>query len=139
MKHYKHHLCIIAGIVFILIGFIFMSNSYDLYETFPYVFIGLGIGVLAYGTGEFFYNKLKLHKNDYVEIVEIEREDERNLSIIEKANAKAFQLMIYVFAVLIILFAIVNVNKYITLSLTVVYVTIFLSKFYFIYKLQHKM
>ena len=53
--------------------------------------------------------------------IEIEQKDERNVAIANRAKAKAYDIMIFVFGALMVSFAIMNVELRVTLMLVFAY------------------
>lgn len=95
------------GIGLVVVGFLFHKNSVStdkMMATISYIFIGVGCGIF----GHFMDNLIKYFSTKNHEELErqiqIEKNDERNILIVEKSKAKAYDLMIYLFASLLIIF-----------------------------------
>lgn len=76
----------------------------------PYVFVGIGCGIFGQGMGNLINSKVLKGHPDIEKQMEIERKDERNIAIGNRAKAKAYDLMIFVFGALMISFALMNVG-----------------------------
>ena len=96
-----------VGIGLVVVGFLLHKYSLrtdKMIVTIPYIFIGVGCGIF----GHFMDNLIKYFSTKNHEELErqiqIEKNDERNILIVEKSKAKAYDLMIYLFASLLIIF-----------------------------------
>ena len=76
----------------------------------PYVFVGIGCGIFGQGMGNLISKKVLKGHPDIEKQMEIERKDERNITISNRAKAKAYDLMIYVFGALLLSFALMGVG-----------------------------
>lgn len=90
----------------------------------PYVFIGIGSGAFGHGvvnvvTSRTFQNHPALLKQ-----IEIDKKDERNIVIANRAKAKAYDLMIFVFSTLMVSFALMGVDMTAILLLVFSYLLI---------------
>jgi hypothetical protein len=72
--------------------------------------IGLGCGFLGYGSGEWIRGKIMKEQPDVVKRIEIEKQDERNLAIGYRSKAKAYDLMVYIFGALLLVFTLLDVQ-----------------------------
>jgi hypothetical protein len=76
----------------------------------PYVFVGIGCGIFGQGMGNLISGKVLKGHPDIEKQIEIERKDERNISISNRSKAKAYDLMIFVFGALMLSFALMDVG-----------------------------
>lgn len=87
----------------------------------PYVLIGIGCGIFAQGMGNLISRKALKGHPDIEKQMEIERKDERNIAISNRAKAKAYDLMVYVFGALLFSFALMGVGMAPILLLDIAY------------------
>jgi len=65
--------------------------------------------------------------------------DERNQAISNKAKARVYDLMIYVYAVILVAFALMQVDMYVILSLVTVYLFFIFTNVYYFTKYNKEM
>ena len=71
--------------------------------------------------------------------IQIEKNDERNILIVEKSKAKAYDLMIYLFASLLIIFSLMGVDKLAIIMIVAIYLSIQIYALYWRSKFESKM
>ena len=135
-------LFLFLGIGFLVLGFWVHKNSGgrdQMTMVVPYLFIALGCGVFGHFTGNIMkYYSIKNHE-DLMRQLEIEKKDERNILITEKSKAKAYDLMIYLFAALILIFSLMGVDKLQIVIIVATYLSIQVYALYWSSKLESKM
>ena len=90
----------------------------------PYVMIGVGSGLFVQGMGGVL-SRNALKKNPELEKqIEIEKKDERNIAIANRAKAQAYDRMIFIFGALMLSFALMNVDMAATLLLVFAYLVV---------------
>ncbi|MTI46405.1 hypothetical protein [Sporosalibacterium faouarense] len=113
---------LIVGVVIACIG------GFLLRETEPKalsgVFIGIGAGLLGLSVGELINIKVVNRYPDYKRMIDIENKDERNIKIKNLAKAKAFDFMIKVFGILMLVYALMNEKLVTILMLVGVYLSV---------------
>ncbi|NGZ74819.1 DUF6442 family protein [Saccharibacillus alkalitolerans] len=122
-----------AGILLFAVG-IYLVKGLDrpdgVLRALPYVCVGLGCGLFGQGAGELL-NALILRKHpEQAKNLEIERRDERNVMLSERAKAKGFDAMTYIFAALLLAFALMGVSFEVILPFVIAYL---LVQFYAVY------
>jgi flagellar biogenesis protein FliO len=136
-------------IVFSVLGFVVMvagillavlwPDNQGIMLTLPYVCIGIGAGIFGGCLG----TSIRIHllkKNPQASRQnEIEARDERNIAINNKAKAKAFDLMKFLFCGLILAFALLQASLWVVLSMVAAYLLLIFSMLYFINKFQKEM
>ena len=90
-------------------------------QALPYVMIGLGCGIFGHGMGDIINrasmkNHLELAQQD-----EINKTDERNVAIANRAKAKAYDAMLFIFGALMVALALMNVDLIVVLLLVFAY------------------
>ncbi len=107
--------------------------------TLPYVCFGIGAGVFGGNLG-MAIQKYMLNKDfERAKKIEIEQKDERNITIANKAKAKAYDFMIMIFSGVILAFTLLQVELYVLLALIAVYLLIIFTMIYWLNKYQKEM
>ena len=92
--------------------------------------IGIGCGLFGYGVGEM-VNRHVLDSNPTLaKEQEIAQKDERNVALANRAKAKAYDLMTYMMAALLLTFALMGVAMEVVVVLVLAYLAI---EFYALY------
>ena len=132
----------IVGIGLVVVGFLLHKNSLStdkLIVIIPYIFIGVGCVIFGHFMGNLIkYFSTKNHKKLERQI-QIDKNDERNILIAEKSKAKAYDLMIYLFTSILIIFSLMGVDKLVILIIVVVYLSIQIYALYWRSKFESKM
>lgn len=105
----------------------------------PYLLIGLGCGIFGHYTGNIIsYFSIKSNE-ELKRQIEIEKNDERNRLIAEKSKSKAYDLMIYLFAAMLIMFSLMGVDKLQIIIIVSVYLSIQVYALYWRSKFERTM
>ena len=130
------------GIGLVVVGFLIHNKSVStdkMIPTISYIFIAVGCGIF----GHFMDNLIKYFSTKNHEQLErqiqIDKNDERNILIAEKSKAKAYDLMIYLFASLLIIFSLMGVDKLAIIMIVAIYLSIQIYALYWRYKFESKM
>ena len=132
----------ILGLLLLVIGFILMKTIEDpqgIMRALPYVLIGIGCGVFGQNLGEIISNRTLKKYPDEAKKIEIERKDERNLMLSYRAKAKAYDLMVYVYGAVMLIFALMQVDIITIMILVLSYLFIIFSGVYFRSKYEKEM
>lgn len=131
-----------VGIGLVVVGFLLHKYSLrtdKMIVTIPYIFIGVGCGIF----GHFMDNLIKYFSTkNYKELerqIQIDKNDERNILIAEKSKAKAYDLMIYLFASMLIIFSLMGVDKLAIIMIVAIYLSIQIYALYWRSKFENKM
>ncbi len=134
-----------ANVFFLIVGLLicaagplllwFAPAEEGLLEGLPYICIGVGVGVFGGNLGAL----LAYRKPEAMKQTEIERKDERNQALANKAKAKAFNVMLYVVAAVNIAFALMQVEAYVVLTLTGIYLFLIGVMIYYLNKYHKEM
>lgn len=136
-------------LVYSLIGFIILSlgavfakstrNEQGFIYTLPYLLIGIGSGIFGQNLGSALNIRAMKKSPQLAKQHEIAENDERNIAIITKSKAKAFDLMVIVFGVLMMVFALIQTDWKVILTFVIAYLFVLFSKIYFVVKYQKEM
>lgn len=138
----KDSLLSLLGIGLVGIGFMLYKNSMntdDIWLRLPYLLIGIGCGICGHYAGNLL-KSLSISNNEALKKqMQIEQKDERNILIAEKSKAKAYDLMRYLWAGMLIIFSIMDVDKYIIFVLVTLYLVMHIYALYWRFKYENKM
>ncbi len=87
----------------------------------PYVLVGVGCGAFGGGLGNLISRKAMQNSPDIQKRKEIAQNDERNVAIANRAKAKAYDRMVFVFGALMLAFALMGVDTAAVLLLVAAY------------------
>lgn len=145
MKQYKvcrYVFLAIIGFIIFCVGLALIKLSQDaegILKTLPYICVGIGAGILGGNLGTAFKNKAMLKNPQAARQMEIEQKDERNQAISNKAKARVYDLMIFVYAAIILAFALMQVDIYVTLTLVAIYLVFIFTNVYYFNKYNKQM
>lgn len=115
------------GLALIVLGiFAHMNGASDVkgIVAIYYLLIGIGCGIFGHFTGNII-SYFSLRNNEaHMRQIEIEKKDERNIVIAEKSKSKAYDLMIYLFAAMLIMFSLMGADKLQIVIVVAVYLSI---------------
>lgn len=113
MKKIKNYLITAVGIVVFALGLCLVKtfdNPEEFLRALPYVCIGIGSGMFGHGMAGIFADKVAKKNPDIQKQKEIEENDERNMAISNRAKAKGYDIMTYVFGALMLSYALMGVE-----------------------------
>ena len=90
-------------------------------QALPYVMIGLGCGIFGHGSGETINRAVMKKHPELAQQDQINKTDERNVTIANRAKAKAYDAMLFIFGALMIALALMNVDLVVVLLLVFAY------------------
>lgn len=133
---------IIVGLLLLVTG-LFLVKSFEnpqgIMRTLPYVCIGIGCGLFVHGMGDMLSERALRKAPETQKQMEIEKNDERNIALADKAKGKAFDMMTFVFGTLMVSFALMGVDVIAVLLLVFSYLFVHGSAIYYRYKLDREM
>ena len=131
-----------VGIGLVVVGFLLHKYSLStdkMMVIIPYIFIGVGSGIFGHFMDNLIkYFSTKNHK-ELERQIQIDKNDERNILIAEKSKAKAYDLMIYLFASMLIIFSLMGVDKLAIIMIVAIYLSIQIYALYWRSKFENKM
>ena len=105
----------------------------------PYVCVGLGCGIFGYGVGEIVSHSALKNSPDLAKQIEIDKKDERNVTIANRAKGKAFDVMVPLLGALMISFALMGVDIIAVLLLVAAYLFIYGCSIYYRIRYENEM
>lgn len=107
--------------------------------TLPYVFVGIGSGLLGQGMGGVIERRVLKKNPEILKQKEIEVNDERNQQISNRAKAKAYDVMVFVFGALMVAFALMGMDIVAVLLLVFAYLFVVGSAVYYRVKFEKEL
>lgn len=92
--------------------------------TIHYLCIGVGCGAFGHGMGNWISCRALRNNPALQRQMEIEQKDERNIAITNRAKAKAYDMMIFLFGALMLSFALMGIDFMATLLLVFSYLLV---------------
>ncbi|HCA29476.1 MAG TPA: hypothetical protein DEP23_07900 [Ruminococcaceae bacterium] len=113
-KSILSYFLVIMGLVLLAVGLYFiktMQNLQGIIRALPYVCIGLGSGIFGYVMEEIISQRAVKNSPPTAKQMEIDKKDERNVAIVNRAKSKAYDMMIFVFGALMLAFALMGIDR----------------------------
>ena len=132
----------ILGLVLLAAGLYLAKTIADplgIMRALPYVFIGIGCGLFGQGMGGVIERRVLKKNPEILKQKEIEVNDERNQQISNRAKAKGYDTMVFVFGALMISFALMNVDVAVVLLMVFAYLFVVGSHIYYRVKLEKEL
>ena len=123
-KSIINYLAAVAGILLAGSGLFllkFILEPQGIMRALPYLCIGLGCGIFGHGMGNIISDKVMKNNPDQQKQIEIEKNDERNIAVANRAKARAYDIMLFVFGALMLAFAVMGVDTAAVLLLVFAY------------------
>lgn len=133
---------IIVGLLLLAVGLYLAKTNGDpqgVMRALPYVCIGIGCGLFGHGMGDMISERAIRSDSEIQRKLEIEKNDERNIAIANKAKGKAFDMMTFVFGALMISFALIGVDMIAVLLLVFAYLFVHEFAIYYRFKFDKEM
>lgn len=116
-----------------------LSDPQGIMRVLPYIFIGIGCGGFGHGMGDILSVRALKNSPDIARQIEIDRMDERNVAIGNRAKAKAYDMMIFVFGALMVSFALMQVDLKVILLFVIAYLFVVGFGLYYRFKYEKEM
>jgi len=132
----------ITGLLVLMVGLCMIKifdSSKNIMSTMYYVFIGLGCTIFGYGIGKICTMQAEKADPKMAKRNLINKNDERNVAVRNKAKAKAYDIMVYIFAALQIAFGLMGVGLPVIIILNVAYFSVIGFEIYYFRKLNREM
>lgn len=132
----------VLGLIMIAAGFVLLKiiqYPQGILVTLPYVLVGVGCGVFGHFFGNIISYKTREKNPELLKSIEIEQNDERNMYINNKAKAKAYEVMIFLFGAVILALSLMNIGLKFILLLCLSYLFIVFIPVYLKVKYEKSM
>lgn len=130
---------IILGVILLAVGLYMLKANPGSKSIAPYLSLGFGCGIFGHGVGETVSRYTRKSNPDFDHQLEIEEKDERNIALRNKAQAKAYNIMIPVFGALFVAFGFMGVDIRVLLLLIAAYLFVCGSSIYYRVKYEKEM
>ena len=107
--------------------------------TLPYVLVGIGCGLFGQGTAGVIERRILKNHPELIKQKEIEVNDERNQQISNRAKAKAYDVMVFVFGAMMLALALMNVDLAVVLLVVFAYLFVVGSGIYYRVKFEKEL
>ena len=119
--------------------YLIKTEALGFLQALPYVSIGVGCGLFGQGLGALVSARALQKHPELQKRMEIEKNDERNAAIADRAKGKAFDVMTFVFGALMLSFALMDVALAPVLLLVFAYLFVHGCALYYRFKLDKEM
>ena len=112
-KKIINYVVVVIGFLLLGIGLFLLKtieNPDGIMQTLPYVCIGVGCGFFGQGMGNALSQKVMQKNPNMQKKMDIEKNDERNIAISNRAKGAAFDTFTFVFGALMLIFTLMNVD-----------------------------
>lgn len=113
-----------AGLILLAAGLYMIKAFTDpqgALRALPYVCVGLGCGVFGHGMGNILSNRAIRNSPEMQKRLQVIQNDERNIAVTNRAKAKAYDMMTFVFGALMLAFALMGLDVAAVLLLVFAY------------------
>ena len=141
-RNFKNYCIVLIGLILLAAGFYLIKaieEPQGILKGLPYIFIGIGSGTFGSGIGTLITKRTYKYHPDIEKQMEIDKNDERNITINNRGKAKAYDLMKYVYGALMLTFALMNIDITALLLLVFAYLLVIFSGIYFTIKYDKEM
>lgn len=141
-KTMSYILLTILGIGLFASGVYFIKTFEDpqgILRALPYICVGLGSVIFGHGIGEIVERLGMKNNSAAAKQLEIDKKDERNMAIANRAKAKAYDMMVHVFGALILAIALMGTDLIVVLLLVFAFMFILGYSTYYRYKYDKEM
>lgn len=145
MKQYKvgrYVFLSVMGFIIFAVGMALIKLSLEasgILKVLPYICIGVGSGIFGSNLGTAIKNRTLLKNPQAAKQVEIQQKDERNQAISNKAKARTYDLIVFVYGTILLAFALMQVDMYVILTLVGMYLFLIFTNIYYLTKYHKEM
>lgn len=121
------YLLTILGVALLVIGVYCIKTVEDpggFLRTVPYLSVGFGCAIFGHGMGELIGRRLMKNHPAAAKQLEIDKKDERNVAITNRAKAKAHDMIVFLFGALLFAFSLMGIDKTTLVLLAIAYMFI---------------
>ena len=141
-KNIVNGITLIVGLALLGVGLYLVKTVFaptGVMLALPYVFIGLGCGMFGQGVSGIVERAVAKKHPEIAKQQEIVQKDERNVEISNRAKAKAYDAMIYVFGAVMVAFALMGMDFVPVLLLVAAYLYVVGVSIYYRFKLEKEL
>lgn len=137
-----NYVTIILGIFLLAVSLYLIktnNNQLGFIRTLPYICIGIGCGLFGHGMGNVISDRVMNTDPELKKRMDIEKNDERNVAIANKAKGRAFDVMTWVFNALMLSFVLMGIDMDAVLLLVFAYLLVHIFAIYYRFKFEKEM
>ncbi|WP_308633994.1 hypothetical protein [Paenibacillus silvisoli] len=141
-KPISAYLLTVAGVLLLAGGVYFIKTFEDpqgMLRAMLFICVGLGSMLFGHGMGEIILLSAMQKNPAAAKQLEIEKNDERNLAIANRAKAKAYDMMVLLFGALILSISLMGIDLFVVLLLVFAYFSILVYNSYYRFKYYNEM
>ncbi|MGD7045640.1 hypothetical protein [Jeotgalibacillus proteolyticus] len=141
-KIHMAYLLAAVGVGLLAVGVYFIKTLDDLQgllAALPYLSVGLGCVIFGHGMGEIVLQHASSRAPEAAKDLEIEKKDERNIAIANRAKAKAYDMMIFLISALLFAVALMGIDLMLLLLFAFTYFFVIMYTTYYRYKFYKEM
>lgn len=141
-KNHIDYFITVIGLVLFGAGLYFvktLTNPQGIMQTLPYICIGVGCGIFGHGLGNIISRKAIKSSPHIQKQMEIEKGDERNIAIGNRAKAKAYDMMVFVYGAVTLSFTLMGIDMVAILMLVLSYLFVIFYGIYYRCKYEKEM
>jgi hypothetical protein len=141
-KNRMDYIITAAGILLLGLGLFLVKAITDpqgIMRALPYICVGIGCGAFGHGMGNIINRKALKNNPEIQKQKEINKNDERNVAIGNRAKAKAYDMMVFVFGALMLSYALMGIDMIAVLLLVFAYLFVIFFGLYYRFKYDKEM
>lgn len=142
MKKVMNYAITMFGILLLGVGLYLLKAIVEpqgIFLSLPYICIGCGCGIFGHGMGNIFSARAIKNNPEFAKKISIETNDERNVTIGNRAKAKAYDTMVFIFGALMLSYALMGVDMTVILLLVGSYLFVVGCDIYYRLKYEKEM
>jgi hypothetical protein len=116
-----------------------LEDTQGILQALPFICVGLGCVIFGHGIGEIIERLAMKNNSAAAKQLEIEKKDERNLAIVNRAKAKAYDMMVLVFGALMLSLGLMGIDLIVLLFVVFAYLFILGYGSYYRFKYYKEM
>ncbi|MBM6715094.1 hypothetical protein H6B15_00230 [Gemmiger formicilis] len=130
----KEIVFVVVGLLLVAVGFLMLRGMPEAWGgPLPYLCLGIGAGAFGWGSGELLKQRALKGDPKLEKQLEVAALDERNVALANRAKARAFDCMLYIFGALMLAFALMKADLVFILLLVGAYLLVVgISVYYYI-------
>lgn len=134
-----YYILAVLGFAVLAAGLLLLKASQSDSSIVPYLCVGFGCGIFGHNVGELISRHAIKKTPEVAKRLEIEENDERNIALRNRAQSKAYNIMLPVFGALIVAFGLMGVEMKVILLLIAAYLFVCGCSVYYRLKYEREM
>lgn len=134
-----YYILAVLGFALLAAGLYLLKAGQSDSSIAPYLCVGFGCGIFGQNVGELISRRAIKKAPEAAKRLEIEENDERNIALRNRAQAKAYNIMLPVFGAMLISFGLMGIEMKILLLLIAAYLFVCGCSVYYFIKYEKEM